>query len=132
LAVVLESPSILITDDDLEFRDTLRAVFEPEGFRTVLAGDGEEALEILHHEEIHLAFFDLHMPKLSGLEVLRLVKEFNSLLPCILMSAGLDDVVRRQAELLAFSVLAKPVSSPQVRHVVHRAMRWAYDWPETE
>ena len=128
----LSTPSILITDDDADFRDTLRSVFEPEGYQTILAGDGEEALEIIQHEPVHLALFDLHMPKLSGLEVLRLVKEFNSLLPCILLSAGLDEAIRRQAERLAFSVLAKPVSSPQIREVVHSALRRVYNWPEEE
>jgi CheY-like chemotaxis protein len=128
--VVLSTPSILITDDDADFRDTLRSVFEPEGYQTILASDGEEALEIIHHEPVHLALFDLHMPKLSGLEVLRLVKEFNSLLPCILLSAGLDEAIRRQAERLAFSVLAKPVTSPQIREVVHLALRRVYNWPD--
>jgi CheY-like chemotaxis protein len=130
--MVLHSPSILITDDDAEFRDTLRSVFEPEGYRTVLASDGEEALEIIHHEPIHLALVDLHMPKLSGLELLRLVKEFNSLLPCILLSAGLDEVIRRQAERWADSVLAKPVSRPQIREAVQNALRRVYNWPLEE
>lgn len=127
--VVLLSPSILISDDDVEFRDTLRAIFEPVGFRTIGAGDGEEALEIIRCEEIHLVLLDLHMPKLSGLEVLRLVKEFKALLPCILMSAGFDETVRQQAESLAFSLLDKPVSGPEIRGAVETAMRWTYNWP---
>ena len=42
----MQFPSLLITDDDHDFRETLRAVFEPR-FRTFMAGDGEEALEIV-------------------------------------------------------------------------------------
>ncbi len=127
--MVLQSPSILISDDDVEFRDTLLAIFEPVGFRTIAAGDGEEALEIIRCEEIHLVPLDLHMPKLSGLEVLRLVKDFKSLLPCILMSAGFDETIRQQAESLAFALLDKPVSGPEIRGTVETAMRWAYNWP---
>ena len=56
-------PSILITDDDLDFRETLRFVFEPRGFRTLLAGDGEEALEIMRGEQVHLVLLDVHMPQ---------------------------------------------------------------------
>lgn len=130
--MVLLSPSILISDDDVEFRDTLIAIFELVGFRTIAAGDGEEALEIIHCEEIHLVLLDLHMPKLSGLEVLRLVKEFKALLPCILMSAGFDDTVRQQAETLAFSLLDKPVSGPEIRGAVESAMRFTYNWPTPE
>ena len=65
-----KSPSLLITDDDSDFRETLQVVFEPQGFRTLLAGDGEEALHIVRHEEVHLLLLDMHMPKLTGLETL--------------------------------------------------------------
>lgn len=128
--MAIASPSILISDDDIEFRETLRGMFEPRGYRTFVTGDGQEAVEIVRSEPIHLALLDLHMPRLSGLEVLELIKQFNSLLPCILMSAGLDEVVRRRTEPLAFSVLAKPVSGHQVRSTVERALRAAYDWPQ--
>ena len=37
--MLVQSPSLLITDDDREFRETLREAFEPKGFRTILAGD---------------------------------------------------------------------------------------------
>ena len=123
----VKPPSILITDDDHDFRETLRIVFEPLGFRTLLAGDGEEALEIVRDQEVHLLLLDMHMPRLSGLETLRRVKQFRSRLPCILLSAGLDDLLIRQAQLAeAFSVLSKPVSRLQITSVVESALRYAY------
>ena len=76
--MAIASPSILISDDDVEFRETLRGMFEPRGYRTIVAGDGEEAVEIVRSEPIHLVLLDLHMPKLSGLEVLQLIKQFNA------------------------------------------------------
>ena len=128
---VLQAPSILITDDDLEFRETLQSVFEPEGFRTYLAGDGEEALHIVRREEVHLAVLDIHMPKLSGIEVVRSLRQLNRLIPCILLSADLDEVLIRQAQRLeAFSVLPKPVSSQQIRLVVRDCMWDTYHWPD--
>ena len=128
----LECPSLLITDDDRDFRDTLRHVFEPR-FRTLVAGDGEEALAIVRSQEIHLVLLDMHMPKLTGLETLRRMKEFRARLPCILISAGLDESLIRQAELAkAFSVLAKPVSRQQLTGTVEAAMRGTYDWPGGE
>jgi CheY-like chemotaxis protein len=120
-------PSILITDDDHDFRETLRIVFEPRGFRTLLAGDGEEALQIVRNEEVHLLLLDMHMPRLSGLETLRRVKQFRSRLPCILLSAALDDLLIQQAQMAeAFSVLSKPVSRVQITNVVEMALRHAY------
>ena len=47
----IETPSLLITDDDPGFRETLRVVFQPRGFRTLLASDGEEALKIVHQRD---------------------------------------------------------------------------------
>jgi CheY-like chemotaxis protein len=120
-------PSILITDDDHDFRETLRVVFEPRGFRTLLAGDGEEALQIVRDQEVHLLLLDMHMPRLSGLETLRRVKQFRSRLPCILLSAGLDELLIQQAQMAeAFSVLSKPVSRLQITSVVEMALRHAY------
>lgn len=124
----LEVPSLLITDDDRDFRETLRSVFEPR-FRTLLASDGQQALDILHEQEVHLLLLDMHMPKLTGLETLRQVKRFKSRLPCILISAALDENLIRQAQLAeAFSVLSKPITRQQITNSVNTAMRRIYNW----
>ena len=131
--MIAESPALLITDDDLEFRQTLRAVFEPKGFRTLLAGDGEEALQIVRSQEVHLVLLDMNMPKLTGLETIRLVKQFKALLPCILMSADLNELVIEQARALhAFSVLPKPVTFRQLLRVVWQALERTYNWHAEE
>jgi len=123
------APSILITDDDLAFRETLQTVFEPHGFRTLTAGDGEEAVEIVRTKEIHLVLLDMHMPKLTGVETIRQLKQFKAILPCILMSANLDECIREQARVVrAFSVLAKPMSRREVTAVVRLALERTYNW----
>jgi CheY-like chemotaxis protein len=122
-------PCILITDDDPGFRQTLGGVFEPQGFRTLMAADGEEALEIVQREQVHLLLLDMHMPRLTGLDTLRRLREWNLRTPSILLSAELDDEIRdaaRSAE--AFEVLGKPVSRKEITDVVARALREAYDW----
>jgi CheY-like chemotaxis protein len=127
--MTISVPSLLITDDDADFRETVRSVFEPRGFRTFTAGDGEEAIEIVHTQEIHLVLLDVHMPKLTGIEVLRMVKQFRALLPCILLSAQLDDFILEQARRMeAFSVLAKPVTLQQLTGAVHQALLRTYNW----
>ena len=124
----LEFPSLLITDDDHDFRETLRVVFEPH-FHTLLAGDGEEALDIVRRQEVHLLLLDMHMPKLTGLETLRRVKQFKSRLPCILISAGLNESLIDQAQAAeAFSVLPKPITRVQLTTAVEAAMRRVYNW----
>jgi CheY-like chemotaxis protein len=128
-AMLLETPSLLITDDDTGFRETLRVIFEPKGFRTLLAGDGEEALKIVHHETVHVVLLDMHMPKLTGLETLRMLKEFRAMLPCILLSAQLDDRLVEQARRAhAYSVLSKTVTVGQITCAVRQALQRTYAW----
>ncbi len=122
-------PSLLITDDDRDFRETLRGVFEPRGYETLLAGDGEEALDIVRHHDVHLLLLDMHMPRLTGLETIRRVKQMRSVLPCILMSANLDELLAEEARQAdAFEVLEKPFRFDVITRVVRSAMQRVYDW----
>lgn len=122
-------PSILITDDDLQFRETLGGLLQPCGFRTILAGDGEQALRIIRSDTVHLLLLDVHMPKLTGIETFRLARQTQAELPCILMTARLDDVIRKEAEQArVFSILSKPVSRREITTAVQRALRQTYGW----
>jgi CheY-like chemotaxis protein len=127
--MTLERPSILITDDDPTARETLRDIFEPVGYRTFLAESGEEALDIVKEEDVHLALMDLHLPKLSGLETITLVRQIKGVLPVILITAEEqdDNLLRKALSAHAFCVLAKPVSKNVVIYVVTRALEKYYD-----
>ena len=119
--------AILITDDDRGCREALREIFEPEGYSTYLASSGEEALDIVQDRSVHLALLDLHMPTLTGLETLALVRQVNALLPCILVTADANEQVMRQAfQARAYSVIPKPVSRNVVLYTVVRALVRAY------
>jgi CheY-like chemotaxis protein len=119
--------SILITDDDSGCREALRSIMEPEGFRTFLAESGEEALDIVREETVHLAFLDMHMPRLTGLETLQLVRAINTVLPCILVTADANEVLIREAfRAQAYSVIPKPVSKNVVLYTVVRALVRVY------
>lgn len=124
-------PSILIADDDPRFRTTLTRVLEPRGFQTLQASDGEEVLEIVTSQVVHLLLLDYNMPRLTGLETLRLVKRIKGTLPCILISARADETLREQAKSeRVFSVLSKPVTSQDVTGTVAQALQSAYGWSE--
>ena len=121
------APTLLITDDDAGFRETLRDVFEPEGFRTFLAEDGQEAFEIVKATPVHLALLDMHMPRMDGVETIRRVHQLRPELPCILLSAALDEMIVKAAqEVFAFTVLAKPCSRQQITTVVRNALKATY------
>jgi len=126
--MTLERPSILITDDDPVARETLREIFEPVGYRTLLAESGEEALDIVREHDVHLALMDLNLPRLSGLETISLVRQIKGVLPMILITAEHDEnLLRKALSANAFCVLAKPVSKNVIIYVVTRALEKYYD-----
>jgi two-component system, response regulator PdtaR len=119
--------SILITDDDRGVREVLGEIVETRGFRPVLASHGEEAVEIVQHEPIHLALLDMQMPRLTGLETLQLVRQVNALLPAILITADATlELMRRAFDAQVFSVVPKPVNPHVVIATVVRALGRIY------
>ncbi len=119
--------SILITDDDPDCRETLREIVEPEGFRTLLAESGEEALDIVRGEPVHLVLLDVNLPRMSGLETLQMVRQINAVLPCILVTANVDEDLMRQAfSVHAYSVIPKPISKNVLLYTLIRALMSVY------
>jgi CheY-like chemotaxis protein len=119
--------NVLITDDDRGCREAIRDIVEPRGFRTLLASSGEEAVDIVREEPIHVALLDMHMPNMTGLETVQLMHQINSVLPCILITADANDDLMRQAfSVRAYSVLPKPVSKDMLLYTMLRALARAY------
>lgn len=119
--------SLLITDDDQSARETLRELFEPAGYQTYLAGSGEEAIDIIRDRDVHLALMDMHLPRLTGLETMEIVRQIKGEMPTILISADRDDALLRKAlNAHVFCVLAKPVSPNIVIYTVNRAIQRYY------
>jgi len=118
-----EDYRILITDDDSAYRETLREIIEPQGFHTLEASSGEEALDIARQESVHLVLLDMNLPRMTGLETLRLLHQVQALLPCILVTADTSDTLIREAlQVQAYSVLHKPVSRGSLLYTVTRAL----------
>jgi DNA-binding NtrC family response regulator len=115
--------SILITDDDRACREALRDIVEPQGYQTVLASSGEEAVEIVRAQLVHAVLLDMYMPTLTGLDTLMMMRQINELLPCILVTADATERLIRQAlNAHAYSVIPKPVNKHLVLHTVVRAL----------
>lgn len=128
--MLIENPSILVTDDDAAFRDTVRNILQPRGFRLLTAADGEETLRIVNSQPVHLLLLDMHMPRLNGLETARRIRQLNSRLPFVLLSAALDESIAQQARLIdVFSMLSKPVSQRDLTTTVDQVFRRVYGWP---
>ncbi len=82
--------TILVCDDDKEIVEAIEIYLQQEGFRILKAYDGEEALEILKDNEVHLLIMDVMMPKLDGIRATLKIRE-NSSIPIIILSAKTED-----------------------------------------
>jgi CheY-like chemotaxis protein len=118
--------AILITDDDRGCREALREIVEPQGFRTLLASCGEEALDIVQDQEVHLALLDMHMPTMTGLEVLQLLRQMRELPVILVTGDATAGVIRQAQQAQAYSVIPKPVTKNVVIYTVVRALLRAY------
>ena len=125
--------SILIADDDRTGRDTLAGLLDARGFVTRTVGSGEEAVEVVRVELVHLVFFDMHMPGMTGLEAYQQVRLVRELLPAILMTADATREILRQAfQAQVHTVLPKPLSKGLVLHTVGQALIKAYGVPPAD
>lgn len=82
---------ILIVDDEKEIRDLIEIYLKGEGYNTIKAENGEEALSVLKTEEVDLIILDIMMPKLNGMEACLKIREEREM-PIIMLSAKSEDL----------------------------------------
>lgn len=82
--------NILICDDDKEIVEAIEIYLLQEGYQIYKAYDGEQAIEVLKKEDIHLLIIDIMMPKLDGIHATLKIREYSSI-PIIILSAKSED-----------------------------------------
>jgi DNA-binding NtrC family response regulator len=115
-------PRILIVDDDPGQRSLLDSFLRSQGFQTVLATSGEQALELLRQGEFGMMISDVRMPGLSGLETLRRARQQNAVLPVLLVTAFAD--IREAVGAMkdgALNYLAKPIDLDELLATIRQA-----------
>jgi two-component system, NtrC family, nitrogen regulation response regulator NtrX len=102
-------PKILIVDDEKAIRRTIKEILEYEKYTVDEAEDGVQALEMIQKEDYDVAFFDIKMPKLDGMELLGKVMEIKPELPVIMISGhGTIDTAVEAVKKGAYDYLPKP------------------------
>jgi DNA-binding response OmpR family regulator len=114
---------ILVVDDERFFREAIRDALGRAGLASVLAENGNEALERAESPEIGVVVLDIQMPGLNGIEVLRRLRETRPLLRVIILSAHTDQAYVLEAlRLGATDYLAKPLHEEELVLAVRRAL----------
>jgi len=114
----MNSPLVLLVDDDHETLDYMQTVLEPLRVRTERAKTGKEALQKVLELSPHVVVLDLILPELSGAQVLATLRAKGVDVPVILVSGAATEPTT--GESVAF--LPKPFSPQSLRDAVQRAL----------
>ncbi len=118
--------NILIVDDEVNIRESIRMILETEGYKVFDVDSGEEAIKKFQKNKIDLVLLDLKMREMSGEETLKHIKEINSETMVIILTGHAS--LHSSMEAIKYGVydyLKKPVSLNDIRHIVFKAYdRW--------
>ncbi len=113
---------ILIVDDEDSVRYSFQRAFGSD-YHIVTAENGEDGLSEIEKSSPRLVFLDVRMPRMSGLEVLRRIKERYPKLPVILMTAYSDtDTAIEAMKFGAFDYIPKPFENQEIRQLIERGL----------
>lgn len=86
----MTKPRVLVVDDEREIREAIRIYLRSENVETVMATNGQEALNIIKETDIHLILMDLMMPIMDGIVTTSLIRDFSNV-PIIMLTAKAED-----------------------------------------
>jgi len=113
----MEERIVLFVDDEEEILNSFRRAFSDEPCKTFFAKNGEEALEILLHQEVHVVLLDIMMPRLNGYEICRRIKsDTNGELTQVILVSGKASVESRLKgyEVGADDYIVKPFDNNEL------------------
>src|SRR5215211_4795388 len=114
----MNSPKILIADDELSITKGLSAVLSDEGYEVVVAQDGKKALDLLGSDAFGLVLADLMMPKLDGLALLKELQRLGIPTECIIVTGQgtVDSAVQAMREG-AYDYIEKPLNAEKLNRL---------------
>jgi DNA-binding NtrC family response regulator len=117
---------ILIVDDDADICDTLTKILKTQGYDVMTAGSGEEAITMTRNKACQMAFVDIKLPNIDGLETLLRLKEINPDLTVIMMTGfrnEVKDALDKAQESSAITCLYKPFDPAEAAELVKRVAK---------
>ncbi|HEY7450338.1 MAG TPA: sigma-54 dependent transcriptional regulator [Vicinamibacterales bacterium] len=116
---MIERPTLLIVDDEPSIVQFLERFANRQGFNVITRGDGRTTLSELHALKADVAMVDLQMPEVSGLDVLRAIRQTDPSCQVILMTgyAGIDTAIEA-IKLGAMDYMSKPLDFDRLRQLL--------------
>lgn len=115
---------ILVVDDEESIREFLEIMLKKEGYEVTLAEDGQKAKDLLTKKSFDMIISDLQMPHVTGIELLKHVKESYPETVFMLITAfGTTETAVEAMKMGAYDYLTKPFKIDEVRMNIHNALR---------
>jgi DNA-binding NtrC family response regulator len=116
-------PSILIVDDDDMMQETLSDVFKKIDYEVFSVGSGNGALSVIKKNIIDLILLDMRLPDVDGLEILKKIKEFDTEILVIIMTAYSDVQTAVTAmKLGAYHYINKPFELEELKLLIEKGL----------
>jgi DNA-binding NtrC family response regulator len=116
------SATVLVVDDERTLARAIKAFLGEAGYEAEVAGDGEQALALLETLRPDVVFVDVRLPGMSGIDLLRRIREFDPAIPVIIMTAyGTIEGAVEAVKLGAFDYMKKPVDLEELKLLADRA-----------
>jgi DNA-binding response OmpR family regulator len=120
-----DKPAILVVDDEEKIREVVKSYLETNGFQTLCAKNGKQALELFASQRVDLVLLDLMLPDLSGEDICKKIRSL-SMVPIIMLTAKVDEAsIIHGLNIGADDYITKPFSPRElvarVKAVVRRS-----------
>lgn len=118
--------TIIIVDDSNSIRNLVEFTLSNAGFQVVSATNGKEALELFNGQTIHLLLTDLHMPIMSGMELIAEVRKLEEYkyMPILFLTTETQVSIKKEAkELGATGWIVKPFNGDKLINTIRKVIR---------
>jgi len=118
-------PTILVVDDESTISQALSGILSDEGYETLTAPNGYEALKLIEEQAPDLVLLDVWMPGMDGIETLQEIKRTNPFLQVIIISGhGTIETAVKATKLGAYDFIEKPLSIEKVVVTINNALNF--------
>jgi len=118
----MSGSTVLIVDDEQTLARSAKAFLADHGYEAEVAASGEKAMELLENLQPDVVFADVRLPGMSGLDLLKRIREFDPVIPVIMLTAyGSIEGAVEAVKLGAFDYVKKPVDLEELKLLADRA-----------
>lgn len=121
---ILINKNLLVVDDNEINQQLMSTLLEDLGAKVTIVNNGYESVELVAENDFDIVFMDIHMPALNGIEAVSLIRQKNSTLPIIALTA--DIAFRESGKVYQYGfndVLIKPIESTHLYQVISKVLR---------